>query len=127
MYLAPQILNMKFPKIFVPAFLSFTLVFTACKSDDEDDATIVFNDFSEQAQTDDALINSYLQTHTYNYEDFENQSSINPIIQIDTLAGDNASKTPLSEMVAFTDVPDFARGRKLVKNSITLLPVKEFV
>lgn len=94
---------MKSAKIITPVLFSISLIFTACKSDEEDD-TVEYNDFSEQAQTDDELIVEYLQSHTYNYEDFQDQSSENPQIQVDTLAGENADKTPLSEMVAFTEV-----------------------
>ena len=79
-------------------------MFIACKSDDADvEEPIV--DYDVQALTDDGLIQEFLQTHTYNYEAFSSSSQENVTIQIDTLAGDNASKTPLSEMVSYIEVP----------------------
>ena len=94
---------MKFAKIFFPLLFVIALLVTACKSD-EDETTVELNDFSEQAQTDDELISEYLQTHTYNYEDFQDHSLDDLEITIDTLAGNNANKTPLSEFVSFTEV-----------------------
>ena len=94
---------MKFAKIFFPSLFVFALLVTACKSDEED-TTVELNDFSEQAQIDDELIREYLQNHTYNYEDFQDPSLEDPTINIDTLTGNNANKTPLSEFVSFTNV-----------------------
>lgn len=79
-------------------------MFIACKSDDED-VEVPIVDYDVQALTDDGLIQEFLQTHTYNYEAFSSSSQENVTIQIDTLAGDNASKTPLSEMVSYIEVP----------------------
>ena len=94
---------MKFAKIFFPLLFIFTFFVTSCKSDEEE-PEVELNDFSEQSQTDDELIREYLQTHTYNYEDFQDPSLEDRQIRFDTLAGDNASKTPLSDLVSFTNV-----------------------
>ena len=94
---------MKFAKIFFPSLFVLTLFVTACKSDEEE-TTVELNDFSEQAQTDDELISEYLKTHTYNYEDFQDPSLEVREIRIDTLSVNNANKTPLSELVSFTEV-----------------------
>ena len=94
---------MKFAKIFFPSFFVLALFVTACKSDEEE-TTVELNDFFEQAETDDELISEYLQSHTYNYEDFQDPSLEDREISIDTLAGNNANKTPLSEFVSFTEV-----------------------
>lgn len=57
---------------------------------------------AEVAPEDDAEILEFLSTHFYNYEDF--QEPIAPDfdfkIRIDTIAGENADKTPLSEQVS---------------------------
>lgn len=84
--------------------ISACLVFIACKSDDEETEVPVV-DYGVQALTDDGLIQAFLQTHTYNYEAFSSSSEENVAIQIDTLAGENAAKTPLSELVSFIEVP----------------------
>ena len=94
---------MKFAKIFFPSLFVVALFVTACKSEEEK-TEVELNDFSEQAQTDDELIREYLQTHTYNYEDFLDPTLEDLEISIDTLAGSNADKTPLSELVSFTEV-----------------------
>lgn len=94
---------MKFAKIFFPLFVIFALLVTACKSEEEEE-TVELNDFSEQAQTDDELIREYLQTHTYNYEDFQDTSINDNEIIVDTLSGNNTNKTPLSDLVSFTEV-----------------------
>ena len=94
---------MKFAKIFFPLYVIFALLVTACKSDEEVE-TVELNDFSEQAQTDDELIREYLQTHTYNYEDFQDTSINDNEIIVDTLSGNNTNKTPLSDLVSFTEV-----------------------
>lgn len=94
---------MKSAKIFFPSLFVLALFVTACKSDEEE-TTVELNDFSEQAEIDDELISEYLQSHTYNYEDFQDPSLEDREISIDTLAGNNANKTPLSEFVSFTEV-----------------------
>jgi hypothetical protein len=46
-----------------------------------------------------------MQTHFYNYTDFENiGSNQNPELIIDTIAGDNADKTPIFEQVKSIDI-----------------------
>lgn len=56
---------------------------------------------AEVAPEDEAAIQEFLQTHFYNYEEFENPpADFNYRIVIDTIAGANADKTPLSQQVA---------------------------
>ena len=42
------------------------------KKDDDDDSFIL-RDYNEQVQVDQELLENFMQTHTYNYEDFNNQ------------------------------------------------------
>ena len=84
--------------------LIFSSVVIACSSNDTE-VEVPIADFNEQALADDLLIQEFLQTHTYNYEDFSSSNQENITIQIDTLAGENASKIPLSELVSFIEVP----------------------
>ncbi len=84
-------------------FLILTLAIWSCKKDDAGpDAVIVPpQTLAETATENDAEIRAFLETHFYNYEDF--QEPIDPNfdlkIQIDTIAGDNAGKTPLMDQV----------------------------
>ncbi len=71
----------------------------SCKNDDDGllDAEIVPpRTMSEVAIEDDAEIREFLQTHFYNYEAFENPpADFDFVVKFDTIAGDNADKTPI--------------------------------
>ncbi len=73
--------------------------FIACKSDDDNGPEqIPPRDQGEQAIADDEAIISYLQTHFYNKEDFENPSEgFDYKIRFDTISGENSNKAPLME------------------------------
>lgn len=75
--------------------------FTGCSKDDGPNVEKVPpRDLAEVAAENDADIREYLQTHCYNYEDFANPpAGFDFRIRIDTLAGDNAGKTPLIEQM----------------------------
>lgn len=118
---------MKFAKIFFPLLFAFTLFVTACGSDNDEELTVELNDLFEQSQTDDALINEYLQSHTYNYEDFLDQSIENPSISIDSLAGDNAAKTPLSDLVSFIEVDATSAEGEEVSHKLYYLVARQGV
>lgn len=75
----------------------------SCKSDDNDDVDIqevVIRDASVQSVTDDLALRAYLESHFYNYEDFQSSPEDYSIkIKIDTLSGANIDKIPLINMV----------------------------
>ncbi len=73
--------------------------FIACKSDDDNGPEVVPpRDMGEQAIADDEAIISYLQTHFYNVEDFENPSEgFDYKIRFDTISGENSNKKPIIE------------------------------
>ena len=56
---------------------------------------------AEVALENDAEIQEFLDTHFYNYEDFQEPIAMDFDfkIRIDTIAGENADKTPLSQQV----------------------------
>ncbi len=69
-----------------------------CSNDDDDLQIVPPRDMGEQAIADEAALQAYLQTHFYNYEEFENPApNFDYRIKLDTIAGDNANKTPLIE------------------------------
>ncbi len=72
-----------------------------CNNDDGDNVvSLPPRDLAEVAAENDAEIREFLQTHCYNYEDFTNPpAGFDYRIRIDTLAGDNAGKTPLIEQM----------------------------
>ena len=75
----------------VPLFL----ILTQCKKDD-DDTEYVIREYSDQVNVDHQLLEDYLRTHTFNYEDFVNQ--INVDVKIDTLTDFNSSRQSLYEL-----------------------------
>ncbi|UZO80885.1 hypothetical protein NBT05_18340 [Aquimarina sp. ERC-38] len=101
-------------KKFFLGILIITLTVFACKDDDDGDDTNINTppprDRAMQAATDDSILQVYLKTHFYNYEQFEMPSdTFDYQIVIDTIAGTNSSKTPLidqvtTKKVSFRDV-----------------------
>ncbi|MEO0507871.1 MAG: hypothetical protein AAF090_17080 [Bacteroidota bacterium] len=79
----------------------FSMVFVACNNDDdaapEADPPL---ELSEVIAEDSAEIETFLDTHFYNYEEFASPpADFDFIIDIDTIAGDNSDKTPLSQQM----------------------------
>ena len=75
--------------------LLFSIVIISCKKEDQVELP---RDIAEQAVADDQILEDYLSTHFYNYEDFEDLSFDESII-IDTISGENSSKIPLINQV----------------------------
>ncbi len=76
--------------------LSMALV--SCSDDDEGVEEVPERDKGEQALEDDQALRAYLETHFYNYEDFESPAGdFDYIVRFDTISGDNANKTPIIE------------------------------
>lgn len=85
------------------AFLGMTsLILLSCGNDDSADIQVVPpRMLSEVAAEDDAEIREYLQTHFYNYEEFQSPpAGFDYKIVIDTIEGGNADKTPLIDQVS---------------------------
>jgi FKBP-type peptidyl-prolyl cis-trans isomerase len=81
----------------VPVFL----LFLQCKKEDTS-PTLTIRDYSEQVIVDQDLLESYLKTHTYNYEDFNNESDVN--IKLDTISEKNSSRLTLFEQAEIKTV-----------------------
>jgi len=84
----------------------FIALIWSCKNDDEtlEPTTVDSRLWSEVEAEDDLEILEYLDTHFYNYEEFQDSipnydPSFDKVMRIDTIAGDNASKQPLSDFV----------------------------
>ncbi|SKB63312.1 hypothetical protein SAMN05660776_2267 [Salegentibacter holothuriorum] len=89
---------MQLNKFFILSFIS-ALTLISCNEDDNGNAPeFEERDPEEQAIADEDSINNFLESHFYNYEEFENPSDdFDYMVRLDTIAGDNADKTPLSE------------------------------
>lgn len=80
-------------------FFTLLIFLYACKKDDSDQVEEI-RDLSEQTSADNSALIEYLETHFYNYEDFENNPDKYPIdIKLDTIADDNNNKIPLINQV----------------------------
>ena len=94
-----------FIKSYAPLLLLIALL-SSCDSDNNSTQTTVeLRDYAEQFAKDDALLVEYLTTHFYNYEDFVGAGEEEITIVIDTIAGDNANKTPMINQVQQISVP----------------------
>ncbi|RPG36506.1 FKBP-type peptidyl-prolyl cis-trans isomerase [Flagellimonas sp.] len=80
-------------------FICFAVTFISCKKDDDGGVvTIPPSLLSDVAPEDDETIREFLNTHFYNYEDFDAPPvGFDYKIVIDTIAGENADKRPLIE------------------------------
>ncbi len=101
MYLAaPKYILMRINKLILICLTAF-LVFSCNKNDDDTPEPIPPKDRGEQAIEDDQALMDYFSTHYYNYEEFENPSEdFDYVVRIDTIAGENAEKTPIIESEA---------------------------
>ena len=81
----------------VPVFL----LFLQCKKEDTTEP-IPIRDYSEQVIVDQDLLETYLKTHTYNYEDFNNESDVN--IMLDTISDNNSSRVSLFEQASIKTI-----------------------
>lgn len=82
------------------ALLSLLLGLGACNNDDDNNNRQEVRDVKEVTLENDAAIVEYLETHFYNYEEFMSPpADFDYIIRFDTIAGENAGKTPLIQQV----------------------------
>jgi hypothetical protein len=88
-----------FKFIFYNFFL--ILVISSCSKDSSSIEEIPANDIGPQYVLENDSIVEFLQTHFYNYKDFENLSSNNTVeLLIDTISGDNIDKISLFDQVS---------------------------
>lgn len=113
-------------------FLTIIVIFESCKKDDGPEVEIVPPRLlSEVAAENDAEIREYLETHFYNYEEFASPpADFDFKIQIDTIAGENAGKTPLIDQMAFETISvsseDFARDDgEVVEHTLYYIVARE--
>ncbi|MGW9685818.1 FKBP-type peptidyl-prolyl cis-trans isomerase [Flagellimonas sp. 2504JD1-5] len=89
-------------------FLLVAVFFTSCNNDDNggpDVITVPPRLLAEVAPENDEEIKEFLQTHFYNYEEFEaNPNALDITIKIDTIEGANADKIPLIDQVTPVEI-----------------------
>ncbi len=90
---------------YVVLILAISIASLSCnKDDDNNDPVVEARDRAEQYLVEIDSIETYLETHFYNYEEF----ATNPDSKIvfDTISGANADKTPLIDQVSYKMVVD---------------------
>ena len=103
--------------------LGISIFLAACKKDGGEE----IRDPNTQMVDDEASLVTYLQTHFYNYEDFQSQPDNYDLeIIIDTIAGENADKTPLFNQVQ-TRAVDVTYEGELVPHTMYYLTVRDGV
>lgn len=122
MYLAEQIFVMKFNLKHFILLLTVAFFLSGCGNNPpEIEEEVDVNNYSDQLLVDEALLQAYLRTHTYNYEDFPPQAGETAQILIDTLAGDFANKIPLIDLVESIEVPVESDGESINHRMYRLL------
>lgn len=83
------------------------LTIISCEKDDDGIVTVPELDRGEEAVNAQLMIETYLETHFYNYEEFASPpAGFDYTVVIDTIAGENATKTPLINQVSSKTVND---------------------
>ncbi len=109
-------------KKFIFYSLLIILIFKSCKKDDD---SVKIRDVEDQALADDADLKNFLETHFYNYEDFEKSDGFENLeIIIDSVFDDNINKIPLINKVLKKSIPiDSDNGP--INHNLYYLPVRE--
>lgn len=97
----------KYLSLLLAAISTLVIVNSCGNDDDPEDNFIPARDRAEEAPVAQAIIEEYLDTHFYNYEEFANPpADFDFQIKFDTIAGANADKTPLRQQVSSKMVKD---------------------
>lgn len=105
--------------------LAILALCTACPNDDDGLIEVEIADRGEQSAEDDDLIKGYLQTHFYNYEEFEApDEDFDYKIVFDTIAGENANKTSIWDR---PELESITYDRFDTSNNLYVLKVREGV
>lgn len=105
------------------AILTVMLATTvSCKKDESIPPPPPPHDRGEEAVLAQAEIEEFLETHFYNYEEFQ-ADPVNFKLKFDTIAGENASKIPLIDQVLSKEVTD--RVDETVTYTLYYLKVRE--
>lgn len=110
---------MNLRKLILP-ILSLSLIILSCGDDDEEDFTSVEVRDSQEVLDENIIeIDTYLTTHFFNYEDFDETNPYSAAndaftVAFDTISGVNSSKTPILD---YLNAPTFP---KLLTKTVTL-------
>ena len=98
------------------------LIIKSCKKDDD---SVKVRDVADQSLLDDTALKNFLETHFYNYEDFEKlDGSENVKIIIDSIFDDDINKIPLINKVLKKNIP-IESNNGPINHTLYYLPVSE--
>ncbi len=98
------------------------LIIKSCKKDDD---SVKIRDVADQSLLDDTALKNFLETHFYNYEDFEKlDGSENVNIIIDSIFDDDINKIPLINKVLKKNIP-IESNNGPINHTLYYLPVSE--
>ena len=103
-------------KFLIPIVTLLIVIFSC--SDDDDNGIIIIPPLerSDEVIVAKEEVEEYLETHFYNYEEFENPpAGFNYTIRFDTISGENSSKIPLMSQVSFKMVTDLIEESVIYK------------
>ena len=81
--------------------------------------------YSEQLISDNILLEDFLKSHFYNYEDFDTDLDSIVKIKIDSISGINQNKTSLYDQVKSKDISVIDENNLPVKHTLYYLVVKQ--
>jgi FKBP-type peptidyl-prolyl cis-trans isomerase FkpA len=106
--------------------LSISLIFFSCKKDSEEDNVEPPRDMAEQYIVENDSIIEFMQTHFYNYDDFINlESDESTELIIDTIAGDNSTKTSLYDQVSTVEIDVKDENDNIIKHNLYYHIIRE--
>lgn len=105
-------------------FTLLLLIIISCDKDDEEQAPTA-NAYSEQLISDNILLEDFLKSHFYNYEDFDTDLDSIVKIKIDSISGINQNKTSLYDQVKSKDISVIDENNLPVKHTLYYLVVKQ--
>jgi FKBP-type peptidyl-prolyl cis-trans isomerase FkpA len=99
------------------ATMLLLLSIVACNNDDDNAAiTVETRDRADQYETDLDSIETYLETHFFNYEELS--SNLDAPIVFDTIAGDNANKSSIMSFLNNPAGPGFELKYKMITDNV---------
>ena len=101
--------------------LLFSIIIISCKKEEQVELP---RDILEQAIVDDQILEDYLSTHFYNYEDFVDLS-YDESITIDTISDENISKIPLISQVKKNSIRVKTSNGSFVNHDLYYLVARE--
>ena len=103
------------------------VLFSSCKDDEDTQESVI--PLETQTPIDDKALVAYLKSHFYNYEDFEDvpEDDYDVEIKLDSLTGDNSSKTSLWEQIETKTIDLEEQGGNVVATKLYVLKIREGV